>query len=375
MSANLPTDVARRETVRGREPGADASSPGRPPAPAAADPSAIPPAVARTFSALERSGIPWALLRGEAELGSPGGDVDVLVAGEDLARLAGELAQLGFGRLRRPGHGPHTFFLAYDPVEDRWVKLDVVTALAYGRHQELTLEGAAGCLKRRRRSPDGLALLAEDDAFWTLFLHCLLDGGGFPAAHRRTLLRLASGATARGPVAQIVDRTLPDDLRADALLGQVKAEDWVSLERTATSIWARWSGRFRLALKARALRNRTRRRLGRIPPLCGPGLRVRARPAEFALIAAVAERWPLPHRKVRLEGSTPALLRTLALTRWHSLRGRLVLVACSQRLPLSRVLERVVGGCDFDALGLSMHASAQEATAEIWRRYLERSGT
>jgi hypothetical protein len=50
-------------------------------------------------------------------------------------------------------------------------------------------------------------------------------------------------------------------------------------------------------------------------------------------------------------------------------------VACSQRLPLSRLLERVVGGTDFDALGLSMHASAQESTAEIWRRYLERSGT
>jgi hypothetical protein len=375
MSANLPTDVARRGAVRGREPGAGASSPGRPPAPAAAASSAIPPAVARTFSALERSGISWALLRGEAELGSPGGDVDVLVAGEDLPRLAAELTQLGFGRLRRPGHGPHTFFLAYDPVEDRWVKLDVVTALAYGRHQELTLGGAAGCLKRRRRSADGLALLAEDDAFWTLFLHCLLDGGGFPAAHRRTLLRLVSGATARGPLAQIVDRALPDDVRADALLGQVKAEDWVSLERAAPIIRARWSGRFRLALKARALRNRTMRRLGRIPPLCGPGLRVRARPAEFVIVAAVAERWPLPHRRVRLEGSTAALLRTLALTRWHSLRGRLVLIACSQGLPLSRLLERVVGGTDFDALGLSMHASAQESTAEIWRRYREGSGT
>jgi hypothetical protein len=42
-------------------------------------------------------------------------------------------------------------------------------------------------------------------------------------------------------------------------------------------------------------------------------------------------------------------------------------------LPVSRLLERLVGGSDLDALGVSVHASAQEATAEIWRRYVERS--
>jgi hypothetical protein len=335
--------------------------------------SAIPPAVARTLSALERSDIRWALLRGEAELGSLGGDVDVLVAPGDLPRLAAELVQLGFGRLRRHGHGPHSFFLAYDPTEDRWIKLDVVTGLAYGRYQELALDGAAGCLERRRQSTSGLALLAADDGFWTLLLHCVLDGAGFPARHRRALLSLVGGASAHGPLAQILDRSLPDNARADALFGLVEAEDWAALERAAPLIRAGWSGRFRVASKARALRNRTMRRLGRIPPLCDPGLRVRARPAEFALAEAVAERWPLPHRMLRLEGSTAALLRTLALTRWHAVRGRFVLAAFSERLPLPRLLERVVGGSDFVALDLSMHASAQEATAEIWRRYVERS--
>jgi hypothetical protein len=373
MCANLPTDAARRGSVPGRSPGTGAPSFGRHPAPMAAGASEIPPAVARTLSALQRSDIRWALLRGEAELGSPEGDVDVLVAPGDLPRLAAELAQQGFGRLRRHGHGPHTFFLAYDPPEDRWVKLDVVTDLAYGRYQEFTLDGAAGCLERRRQSSGGLALLAPDDGFWTLLLHCVLDGAGFPARHRRALLSLVGGASAHGPLAQILDRSLPDNVRADALFGLVKAEDWAALERTAPLIWAGWSGRFRVAAKARALRNRTMRRLGRIPPLCDPGLRVRARPAEFALAGTVAERWPLPHRLLRLEGSTAALLRTLALTRLHAVRGRLVLAACPERLPLPGLLERVVGGNDFDALDLSMHASAQEATAEIWRRYVERS--
>jgi len=96
------------------------------------------------------------------------------------------------------------------------------------------------------------------------------------------------------------------------------------------------------------------------------------RPAEFELAADMAGRWPLPRRSLRLEGSAVALLRTLALTRWHAARGRLVLVSSPRRLPVSRLLERLVGG-DLDALGVSVHASAQEATAEIWRRYVERS--
>lgn len=371
MCANLPTDVARRGTIPGRSRGTPSG--GRDPIPTAAEANAIPPAVARMLSALERSGIRWALLRGEAELGSRGGDVDVLVAAGDLPRLAGELTQLGFGGLRRRGHGPHTFFLAYDRSEDRWVKLDVVTDLAYGHHQELTLDGAVGCLERRRQSTNGVVLLATDDGFWTLLLHCLLDGGGFSATHRRALLSLVRSASARGPLAQAIDRALPENVRAGALLELAEAEDWASLERAAPFIRARWSGRLRLSSRARALRNRTMRRLGRIPPLCGPGLCVRARPAEFALAAGVAERWPLPHRLLRLEGSPAALLRTLALTRWHWVRGRLVLVECAERLPASRLLERVVGGSGFEGLGLSSDASAQEATAEIWRRSVERS--
>ena len=127
MSANLPTDVARRGNAPGRSPGTGVPAVGRHPAPTAAEATAIPAALARTLSALEQSDIRWALLRGEAELGAPGADVDVLVATGDFPRLTGELRELGFGRLRRPGHGPHTFFLAYDPAEDRWVKLDVVT--------------------------------------------------------------------------------------------------------------------------------------------------------------------------------------------------------------------------------------------------------
>lgn len=361
MAGHVPTDVARREIRAGRSAGV-----------AATDAHAIRPAVARALSALERSGIQWALLRGESELGSPEGDVDLLVASKDLPRLADELAQLGFGRLRRYGRGPHTFFLAYDAAEGCWDKLDVVTDLAYGPYQELTLGGGAGCLERRR-STRGLVVLAADDGFWTLLLHCLLDGGGFPDTHRRALLSLADGASASGPLGQTIRGVLPENWGPDALLGLAKAQDWVTLEGAAPFIRAHWLSRCRLTGRARALGNRTMRRLGRVPPLCGSGLTVFTRPANAALAAAVAERWPLPHRRLRLEGSLALRLRNLALTRWHAARGRLVLVELAEDVPPPRLLERAVGGSDFGALGLSGHASVQEATAEIWRRYASRS--
>ena len=369
MRAHLPTDAPRRGTVLAGSSGVASAEPH--PAPAATQAHAIRPAVARALSALERPGIEWALLRGESELGSPEGDVDILVAPTDLPRLAEELAQLGFGRLHRHGRGPHTFFLAYDTAEDCWVKLDVVTDLAYGPYQELTLGGGAGCLERRR-SAGGLVVLAADDGFWSLLLHCLLDGSGFSDTHRRALHSLGDSASARGPLAQTIGRVLPETYGADTLLELAKAEEWVTLERAAPFIRAHCLSRRRLTGRARALRNRAMRRLGRVPPLCGPGLTVHTAP-ESGLAAAVAERWALPHRRLRLQRSLAARIRNVALTRWHAAWGRLVILELSEHVPPSRLLGRLVGGGDLGALAFTGHDSAQEATAEIWRRYVERS--
>jgi hypothetical protein len=42
-------------------------------------------------------------------------------------------------------------------------------------------------------------------------------------------------------------------------------------------------------------------------------------------------------------------------------------------VPPSPLLVRVIGARDLGALDFTGHDSAQEATAEIWRRYVERS--
>jgi hypothetical protein len=63
---------------------------------------------------------------------------------------------------------------AYDRADDRWIKLDGVANLAFGRYQELRLGAPAGCLGRRRRV-GRLVVLAPDDR--TLLWHCRFDPG------------------------------------------------------------------------------------------------------------------------------------------------------------------------------------------------------
>ena len=67
---------------------------------------AVHPALLRAFAAMDDAGVAWCLLRGEARLADPTGDVDLLVAQRDLPRLDAVLASAGFlavqaGRLSR----------------------------------------------------------------------------------------------------------------------------------------------------------------------------------------------------------------------------------------------------------------------------------
>jgi hypothetical protein len=368
MGTHFRIDVARGEMLSARSSGVAAA--GRHPTPTATGIGVARTTVGMALLALERSRARWVLLRGESELGSPEGDVDILLAPADLRRVGEELARLGFARLRRYGRSPHTFFLAYDAAEDCWVKLDLVTELAYGRFHELRLGGGAGCLDRRR-STGGLVVLAPDDGFWTLLLHCLLDKGYFQDAHRNALRSLVDRASATGPMARVIGGVLPDAWGAEECLAAIRADDWVALERAAPFIRARSLSRCGLTGRSRALRNRMMRRLGRIPPFCAAGLAVYARPEEARLAAAVSGRWALPQRRLRLEGSLADRLRSLLLAGWHVVWGRLVILQLSQDAPWPRLFERALRAADLGAPFSPGEESAQEATARVWRRYVE----
>jgi thymidylate kinase len=154
------------------------------------------------IAALDGAGIRWAVLRDDP-MAAEAGDIDVLVHPADVGRLDVVLADVGFGRLVTWRHGDHRFFIAYDEVTDRWVKLDTVSRFAYRAGRELPTSAVGAVLARRVRVDDAWRL-HPDDEFWALVLHCLLDRGTVDSRHLDRLRLLASETTPAGPLGQAV---------------------------------------------------------------------------------------------------------------------------------------------------------------------------
>jgi thymidylate kinase len=78
------------------------------------------------LEALPPAGIAFAT-RGEQPIDDPppGGDIDILVADADAEAAERVLVGAGFRRLVAPGHRRHRFYLAFDRVRGRWLKIDV----------------------------------------------------------------------------------------------------------------------------------------------------------------------------------------------------------------------------------------------------------
>jgi thymidylate kinase len=308
------------------------------------DPLAVHPAVGAVFGALDHSGVRWCVLRGAEDLVRPAGDIDVLVAPGDVDALARAIAPLGFARLPAWGFASHRFYLGYDPATDVWLKLDVVTELAFGPWFSLRSDGAGGCL-RRRRWRDGVAVLDDADAFWCLLLHRLLDKGAIgPAASALRRLARVPGC-AGSPLAREIDRIVADRSASARLLDAARREAWDELLAHGAAVEATWTrSRRRAVLRRRAI--------GRVARLASPVVRSR-RGLSVALVgpdgagkssaaAALARSFPFPARTVYMSpapasrpgglprGAGLAVAIAAQLGRWgrglrHRLRGRLVL--------------------------------------------------
>ncbi len=114
--------------------------------------SALLPAL---FNSLCEGDYRYCLLRDGHRLdeidGEIDGEIDLLVAKEDFAALARTLMCAGFVCLPVRGYHPHHFFVTYDHTGDRWLKLDVVTEIAYGAPvAALRTALAEECLRSRR---------------------------------------------------------------------------------------------------------------------------------------------------------------------------------------------------------------------------------
>ena len=206
----------------------------------------VGPLLREVFAALDRAGVRWCLLRGAEDPDAQAGDVDLLVARDDAARLTGAIAPLGFARLPAWGYGSHRFHLGYDAATDRWLKLDVVTELAFGPWFSLPSDAAAHCLSRRRRRGSAV-LLDERDTFWCLLLHRLLDKGSVGAA-AAPLARLArTPGCAESTLAHEVQRIATGFCTPALLLDAARRGAWTELEARGDALAAAWRRRHRVA--------------------------------------------------------------------------------------------------------------------------------
>ena len=296
------------------------------------------PLVAAVFAALERGGVRWALLRGEARLAAPPHDVDLLVHAGDVGLLARALAPLGFLAVPTWDKGSHRFFVARAPSLGSWVILDVVTELSYGPAYALRSGAAAGCLARRE-VVGSLALLAPDDAFWTLLLHCILDRGGFPEHQKERLRVLCRSATPESELGGFASRIGPDGWDAERVIRSVGTERWTVLSALRDDLIHMWRRRHPVAFalrrglamasrRASPLHTVLRRRGLAAGMLVVDGARARS------LATTVARDFYFPARVVGVPGPQSGRVRNAwcaavrsAAVRYHQGRGRLVLLA------------------------------------------------
>jgi hypothetical protein len=320
------------------------------------------PLIEAVFLALDDDGAGWCVMRGIDDLHAPTGDVDLLVTARDAPRVGAAAARAGFARLPAPRRGSHAFYVAYDTAGGRWLKLDVVTELAFGRGFALASAAAPECLRRRRRR-GRVAVLDDADAFWSLLLHRLLDKGAIGAATAGELHRLAAApGCLASPLARELDAIAGAGCAA-ALLDAARRGAWPELEARAPALAAAWARRRRAAF----LRRRARARLGAV---AGPRVRRRrgltvalpgAGDAELQALARTLNA-PIGVVWVRAGGRRAAVTRAVV----ERARGRLVLVGGDFGRPAPDVVVAADPAAGTDELRRQVSAAIWAVWSRRW---------
>lgn len=305
----------------------------------------INPVLMSVFRTLEDTGQSWILLRGEDDLMHPAGDVDLLVSRKLLPRLDRVLEAAGFRRVMAQGHGSHRFYFCYLPNEDSWIKLDIVSDIAFGKFQELRTGLAADCL--RRRVAHGPLWLPElRDKAWLQILHLVLDKGHIAPERVPVALWATAVASASDPVADFLDRKFGKG-KAQDLLDLLGSGNFQDVPAAAASLSGNWT-RNTSAPKMISVTHRVLRRVGPYLKGRGPVIGVLAPDGagKTTLLVELQSHSPLPSTYVymglwsgsrhdpwvrRVPGAVVArkvfrILRGSLTARYVSFRGRLVLM-------------------------------------------------
>lgn len=191
----------------------------------------VHPVLRRLFGSLDADDVAWCLLRGERSLARPTGDVDLLVAGDDLSRAEEVILAQGFVVLPRRHGTWHRFYGMRDPSSGAWLRLDVVARLRYRGVEQPSRPLESGCLARRR-AVDGVNRLTETDQFWTVALHCIFDKGAVTPRRAAELVASAPHIERSSEVEAFLAATCGAEA-PDAVLAAVARCDWPALVSVA----------------------------------------------------------------------------------------------------------------------------------------------
>mgnify|MGYP001111776178 CR=1 FL=1 len=199
---------------------------------------ALAPTLAQLFQALDQAGISYALLRGYDEVlnGDVDGDIDLLVAANHREQFRRLVERAGMVRLERWGQEPHEFYIGYDQETNAWLKLDVLTELAFGKPvPSLRTNLAKPSLQHRRRYGPTF-ILAPEEQLLALLLHCLLDKSQIEPHYQEKLTELAEQIEDQARMQALVAQYLPPTLNWAGLRLLIRQGDWQSILVLASNI-------------------------------------------------------------------------------------------------------------------------------------------
>ncbi len=143
------------------------------------------------FEYLDSQGIEYTVLRDVNDrTGTRMQEIDLLVKQSCFAVLERLLNELGFMRYPDWGYEPHHFYFIFDGLQAKWIKLDVVDEIRYGRPFKDVLIPVSSCLLADRIKENGYFKPQMVDEFLTVLLHSCLDKPVMAHKHKVRLLNL-----------------------------------------------------------------------------------------------------------------------------------------------------------------------------------------
>jgi len=215
------------------------------------------------FEKLNQSNLQYCVMRDGARLHeiADKDEVDLLVCDKQLGQVRAVLTQLGFVPMPNWGHAPHHFFVAYEPEADQWVKLDIVTAIVFGKPiRALQTDLATECLARRQ-PVDQVFVPAPECELITLLLHCVLDKGYIAEHHAARLQTLRQQITDEAYLTSLLQHHWLPTMPWAEVAAAIDASQWTTLLAASKPVASRLTQRNPVGTVRRQVGHRVLRKL------------------------------------------------------------------------------------------------------------------